>query len=103
MGCGASTAVPAICTGQLELSAAKEALGGPLTVTIPDMPANTTLCTLTHDIHGPLVKRKTVVSGRPSKRMWEVALTGAPGDKITVILKENGHTRFAEIVPAAGE
>ena len=108
MGCAASTAVAAVCTGDgLQLSPGGEALGE-ITLTVPAAPVVDGLVKLHHDVrhsislsaslllclpgvrmmlsprapcsmalaqvHGVLIKRRTVVNGRPSARPWEVTL-----------------------------
>lgn len=87
MGCGASKAKIAICTGAV--SNPKDGAVGVLSMTVPADWEAGYLLKLHHDVHGLLVKFRTVINGRPSIRHFEVEVPDwvSPGERVKITLQ----------------
>ena len=101
MGCGASTATVAMCTG--EVSNPREAAFGLVVAICPGQLGPGRMVQLHHAVHGPLVKSRSRSANRQSTHVWEVAvpLGVQPGEQLRIALCQEGTNRYARFERAA--
>ena len=95
MGCAKSKTVDANCTGSVINP--KDGCSGVVELTIPEDWTPDFKLKLHHSSHGPLIKLRTTIKGRPDIRPWEVEVPegiGA-GDKIKITLQGESAPRTA--------
>ena len=103
MGCGASTATVAMCTG--EVSNPREAAFGVVVATCPGQLGPGRLVQLHHAVHGQLVRHRSMGGGRQHTHVWEIAvpLGVQPGEQLRITLCQEGPNRYARVERMAAQ